>query len=144
MHRKVIQETWERLKTAYAAGINFIPVSFSTNSLALSNWRLTSSNGNDLMCGEVVEISWIGRVVARIVGIGIVVEHCVQAEVIEIRKRKARTGVKEMVGHKVVEEDAVVSIIGIEPILVAHVKVVDEAPVSQVGVVAKQIAIGQL
>src|SRR6266853_2630390 len=96
MHRKVIQETWERLKTAYAAGINFIPASFSTNSLALSNWRLTSLHGNDLARGEVVEIPWISCVVARMAGIRIVVEHCVQAEVVEIRKRKAWTGVKEM------------------------------------------------
>ena len=56
---------------------------------------------------------------ARIVGIGKVVEHCVQAEVVEIRKRKARTGVKESVRRKVVEEDAAVSIIGIKPILVS-------------------------
>ena len=74
---------------------------------------------------------------ARIIQIGIVVEHCVEAEVVEKRKRKAWASVKEMVGHKVVEEDAVVSIIGIKPIFVAHVEVVDEARVSEVGVVAK-------
>jgi hypothetical protein len=94
--------------------------------------------------GEVVEIPWIGRVVAWIVGIGIVVEHCVQAEVVEIRKRKAWTGVKEMARRKVVEEDAAVSIIGIKPILVAHVEVVDKARVSQVAIVAKRRAIGEL
>jgi hypothetical protein len=38
--------------------------------------------GNDLAGGVVVEIPWIGRVVARTVGIGKVVEHCVQAEVV--------------------------------------------------------------
>ena len=114
------------------------------NSLALSNWRLTSSHGNNLASGEVVEIPWIGRVVARIVGIGIVVEHCIQTKVVEIRKRKAWTGVKEMVGHKVVEVDAAVSIIGIKPILEAHVEVVDEAWVSKVGVVAEHVAVGEL
>ena len=45
------------------------------NSLALLNWRLTFSHGNDLARGEVVEIPWIGRVVAWIVGIGIIIEH---------------------------------------------------------------------
>ena len=49
-----------------------------------------------------------------------------------------------MVGHKIVEEDAAVSIIGIKPILVAHVEVVDEALVSQVAVVAKGRAVGEL
>ena len=81
---------------------------------------------------------------ARAIGIGKVVQHCVQAKIVEIRKRKARTSVKEMVGRKVVEEDAAVSIIGIEPILVAHVKVVDEAWVTEVGVVAEHIAIWEL
>jgi hypothetical protein len=94
--------------------------------------------------GEVVEIPWIGRVVARTVRIEKVVEHCVQAEVVEIRERKAWASVKEMVGHKVVEKDAAVSIIGIEPILVAHVEVVDEARVSQVAIVAKRRAVGEL
>jgi len=37
-----------------------------------------------------------------------------------------------------------VSIIGIEPILVAHVEVVDEARVSQVAIVAKRRAIREL
>ena len=81
---------------------------------------------------------------ARIIRIGIVVEHCVERKVVEIRKRKARTGVKEMVGHKVVEEDAVVSVIGIKPVFVAHVEVVDEARVGEVGVVAKWRAVGEL
>ena len=65
-------------------------------------------------------------------------------KVVEIRKRKAWTSVKEMVGRKVVEEDAAVSIISIKPILVAHVEVVDEARVSQVAVVAKKRAIWEL
>ena len=81
---------------------------------------------------------------ARIIEIREVVEHCVQAEVVEIRERKARTSVKEMVGPKVVEEDPALSIIGIKPILVAHIKVVDEARVTEVGVVAEHIAIGEL
>ena len=81
---------------------------------------------------------------ARPLGVGIVVEHCVKAKVVEIRKRKARAGVKEMVGHKVVEVDAAVSIIGIKPILVTHVEVVDPARISKIRVVAKQIAVGQL
>src|SRR6266436_9143975 len=88
--------------------------------------------GNDLVRCEVVEIPWVSRVVARPLSIGIVVEHCIQAEVVEIRKRKAWTSVKESVGRKVVEEDAAVSIIGIEPILVAHIKVVDPARITQV------------
>jgi hypothetical protein len=82
--------------------------------------------------------------VAWTVRIGKVVEHCIQAEVVEIRKRKARASVKEMVGHKVVEEDPAVSIIGIKPILVTHIKVVDPARVTQVAVVAKGRAIGEL
>jgi hypothetical protein len=49
-----------------------------------------------------------------------------------------------MVGRKVVEEDAAVSIIGIKPILEAHVEVVDEARVTQVAVVAKGRAVGEL
>jgi hypothetical protein len=51
--------------------------------------------------GEVIEIPWIGRVVAGSLRIGIVV-HGFQAEVVEIRKRKAWTSVKESVGRKVV------------------------------------------
>ena len=81
---------------------------------------------------------------ARIIGIGKVVEHCVQREVVEIRKAKGWTGVKEMAGRKVVKEDTVVSIIGIKPILVAQVEVVDEARISQVAVVAKRRAVGEL
>ena len=81
---------------------------------------------------------------ARTVRIGKVVEHCVQRKVVEVRKRKAWTSVKEMVGRKVVEVNAAVSIIGIEPILVAQVEVVDEARVSQVAVVAKRRAVGEL
>ena len=81
---------------------------------------------------------------ARTVGIRIVVEHCVQVKVVEIRERKARASVKEMIGRKIVEEDAAVSIISIEPILEAHVEVVDEARVSQVAIVAKRRAIGEL
>ena len=116
-----------------------MPSSFSNNSLALSNYRLTSSFGNNLVGCKVVEVPWIARVVARIVGIGKVVEHRIQAEIVEKRKRKAwtRTSVKETVGRKIVEIDAAVSIIGIKPIFVAHVEVVDEARVSEVGVVAK-------
>ena len=80
----------------------------------------------------------------RIVGIGKVVQHCVQAEIVEIRKRKAWASVKEMGRHKIVEVDAVVSIIGIKPILVAHIKVVDPVWVTKVAVVAKERAIGEL
>ena len=114
------------------------------NILALSNWRQPFSHCKDLTRGEVVKIPWIGRVVAWTVRIGKVVEHCIQAEVVEKRKRKAWASVKEMVGHKVVEEDAVVSIIGIKPIFVAHVEVVDEARVSEIGVIAKGRAVGEL
>jgi hypothetical protein len=46
-----------------------------------------------------------------------------------------------MVGRKVVEVDAAVSIIGIKPIFVAQVEVVDEARVSQVTIVAKRRAV---
>ena len=81
---------------------------------------------------------------ARVIRIGIVVEHCVERKVVEIRKRKARTSVKEMVGRKVVEVDAAVSIIGIEPILVAHIEVIDPVRVIEVAVVAEHIAVGQL
>jgi hypothetical protein len=81
---------------------------------------------------------------ARTVGIGKVIEHCVERKVVEIRKRKAWTSVKEMGGGIVVEVDAAVSIIGIKPIFVAHVEVVDEALATEVGVVAKRRAIGKL
>ena len=81
---------------------------------------------------------------ARIIRIRIVVEHCVERKIVEIRKRKARTSVKEMGGSIVVEVDTAVSIIGIKPILVAHVEVVDEARVSEVRVVPEHIATGQL
>ena len=81
---------------------------------------------------------------ARTVGIRKVVEHCVQAKIVEIRERKARASVKEMVGHKVVKVDAILSIIGIKPILVAHVEVIDPVRVSEVAVVAKRRAIGEL
>ena len=49
-----------------------------------------------------------------------------------------------MGGRKVVEVDPAMSIIGIKPVLVAQVEVVDEARVSQVAVVAKRRAIGEL
>ena len=81
---------------------------------------------------------------ARVIRIGIVVEHCVERKVVEIRKRKAWTSVKEMGGGIVVEVDAAVSIIGIKPILEAHVEVVDPARVTEVGVVAKGRAVGEL
>src|SRR5690349_21601932 len=63
--------------------------------------QFASSHGDDLTCGEVVEVPWIRRVVARTIRIREVVEHCIQAEIVEIRKRKAWTSVKEMVRHKV-------------------------------------------
>jgi hypothetical protein len=94
--------------------------------------------------GKVVEIPWIGGVMARVICIRIVVEHCVERKVVEIRKRKARTSVKEMGGGIVVEVDAALSIIGIKPIFVAHIKVVDPVRVSQVAVVAKRRAVGEL
>ena len=81
---------------------------------------------------------------AGIIRIGIVVEHCVERKVVEIRKRKAWTSVKEMGGGRVVEVDAALSIIGIKPILVAHVEVIDPVRVSEVGVVAKRRAVGEL
>ena len=49
-----------------------------------------------------------------------------------------------MGGGIVVEVDAVVSIIGIKPIFVAQVEVVDETRVSQVTIVAKRRAVGEL
>jgi hypothetical protein len=49
-----------------------------------------------------------------------------------------------MGGHKVVEIDAAVSIIGIKPILVAQVEVIDEARVSQVAIIAKRRAVREL
>ena len=81
---------------------------------------------------------------ARIIRIRIVVEHCVERKIVEIRKRKAWTSVKEMGGGIVVEVDAAVSIIGIKPIFVAHIKVVDPVWVSQVAVIAKRRAVGKL
>jgi len=81
---------------------------------------------------------------ARVIRIGIVVEHCVERKIVEIRKRKAWTSVKEMVGRKVVEEDAALSIIGVKPIFVAHVEVVDEVRVTEVNVVAKRRSVGEL
>ena len=96
------------------------------------------------MGGEVVKIPWVARVAAQMGGIRIVVEDCVQTEVVEIRERKAWTSVKEMAGREVIKEDAGVSIIGIKPILVAHIEVVDEARVTEVGVVAKGHAVGEL
>src|SRR4029077_2292136 len=103
-----------------------------------------ASHGDDLARGEVVEIPWIGRVVARTGGIWKVVEHCVERKVVEIRKRKAWASVKEMVRHKVVKVDAVLCIVGIKPILVAHIKVVDPVRVIQVAIVAKRRAIREL
>ncbi len=81
---------------------------------------------------------------ARVIGIGKVVEHCVQTKIVEIRKRKAPTSVKEMVGHKVVEIDAALSIIGIKPILVAHIEVIDPVRVSEIAIIAKGRAVGKL
>ena len=49
-----------------------------------------------------------------------------------------------MGGRKVVEVDAAVSIIGIKPILIAQVEVVDEARVSQVAIIAKRRAVREL
>jgi len=82
--------------------------------------------------------------VARVIGIGVVVKHCVQAEIVEIRERKAWASVKEMVGRKVVEEDAAVSIIGVEEILEAQVNVVGKILVREVAIVAKGRAVGEL
>ena len=81
---------------------------------------------------------------AWIIRIGIVVEHCVERKVVEIRKRKVWTSVKEMGGAIIVEVDAALPIIGIKPIFVAHIKVVDEALVTEVGVVAKRCAVREL
>jgi hypothetical protein len=93
---------------------------------------------------DVIEIPWVSRVVTSSLGIGIVVEHCVQTEVVEIRKRKAWAGVKESVARKIVEVDAVASIIGIKPIFVAHIEVVDEVLVRQVAVVAERRSVWEL
>ena len=109
-----------------------------------SDVQLASSPDDDLVGREVIEIPWIGRVVARPLSIGIVVEHRIQPEIVEIRKRKARASVKESVGRKIVEEDAAVSIIGIKPILVAHVEVVDEVRVTEISVIAKRRPVGKL
>ena len=81
---------------------------------------------------------------ARTVRIREVVEHRIQAEVVEKRKRKAWASVKEMVGRKVIEVDAALSIIGIKPILVAHVEVIDPVRVSEVAIIAKGRAVGKL
>lgn len=67
-----------------------------------------------------------------------------QAEVVEVGKRKAGAGVKESVTREIVEEDAALAVIGIEEILEAQVNVVDEMLVSEVAVVAKGRAIGEL
>ena len=101
-------------------------------------------HGNDLPGGEVVEIPWVTGVVARTLRIRKVVEDCVQGKVVEIGKRKARTSIKEMRRRRVVEVNASVAIIGIEPILVTHVEVVDPARVSEVAVVTKGSAVGEL
>jgi hypothetical protein len=85
------------------------------------------------MRGEVVEIPWIGRVVAWSLSIGIVVKDRIQTEIVEIRKRKAWASVKESIGREIVEVDAVVSIVSIKPILVAHVEVIDPVRVRQAG-----------
>ena len=100
--------------------------------------------GNDLARGEVIEIPWIGGVVARMVGIRIVVEDCVQAKVVEKRKRKAWTSVKERARGKIIEVDGVVGVIGVEEIFEAQVEVVDEILISEVAVVAKRRAVGEL
>ena len=81
---------------------------------------------------------------ARIVWIGKVVEHCVEAKVVEIRKRKAGTSVKEMVGRRIVKVDAALSIIGVKPILEADVEMVNPARVSEVAVIAKRRAVRKL
>ena len=81
---------------------------------------------------------------ARPLSIGIVVKDRIQTEIVEIRKRKAWTGVKESVSRKIVEIDAVVSIVSIKPIFVAHIKVVDPVRLSQVAVVAKRRTVGEL
>ena len=110
----------------------------------LCHVQLASSSDDDLVGCEVIEIPWIGRVVARPLSIGIVVEDRIQTEIVEIRKRKARAGVKESVRCKIVEEDAVVSIIGVKPIFIAHVEVVDEVRVTEISVVAKGGAVREL
>ena len=97
----------------------------------LCHVQLASSSGDDLVGCEVIELSWIGRAVTRPLSIGIVEEHGIQADVVEIRKRESLARVKESVGRKVVQEDAVVSGIGIKLILVAHVQVVDPMRVSE-------------
>ena len=99
------------------------------------------------MGSEVVEIPWIGGVLARTIGIGKIVEHCVQGKVVEVGKRKAWTSVKKIVGRKVIEVDAAVSVIGLSKILKAHVEVIDKVRVvhdNEVSVVAKGRAVSEL
>ena len=93
--------------------------------------------------GEVEEPSWVVSVAARIVDVRKVVKPRVEAEVVEIRE-EGRAGVKERAGGKIIEVDAMVGVIGVEEILEAHVKMVDPARVSQVAVVTKGRAIGEL
>jgi hypothetical protein len=103
--------------------------------------------GNYLVGCEVIEVSWIGRVVTRSLGIGIIVEHGMQTEVVEIRKRKAWTSVKESVSRKIVEVDPVVGIVRISKVLEAHVDVIDKVRVvhpNEIGVVAKGRAVSEL
>jgi len=103
--------------------------------------------GNYLVGCEVIEVSWIGRVVARSLGIGIIVEHGIQTEVVEIRKRKPWTSVKESVSRIIVEVDPVVGIVRISKVLEAHVDVIDKVRVvhpDEIGVVAKGRAVSEL
>ena len=81
------------------------------------------------------------------IGIGKVVEHCVQAEIVEKRKRKTWTSVKETVGRKIVEVDAAVVVVRIKKMLEAHVDVIDKVWVvhhNEVDVVAKGRAVSEL
>ena len=82
-------------------------------------------------------------VAARIVDVRKVVKPRVQAEVVK-KREEGRAGVKERVGGKIIEIDAVVGVIGVEEILKAQVNVVDEILVSEVAVVTKGRAVGKL
>ena len=79
---------------------------------------------------------------AGILDVWVIIEHCIQAEIIQIGERKTWTRVEKRIAGKVVKVDAALAVAGVEPILVAEVEVKNVARVGEITVIAEIISVG--
>ncbi len=91
---------------------------------------------------EIVEHAWSAGIVLHVGG-GIVVEHRVRREVIQVRKRIDGARVPPAFAGEVVEVDPVLAVVRVDDVFVSHVEVVDVRGVGQIRVVAERRPVRQ-